>query len=332
MASFTRQGEGWRAHVYVTGKRKTKVFRTQREAKAWAASIEIALRAEKGRDPAELHTVAEMFREYIAKVSAGKRGKRTEALRLKAFEREFPGLAALTLAEFKTPQLVQWRDARLKKVKPGSVVRDINLIRNVFYTARDEWHWLTHNPFTGFKVPQEGAPRERRVNPWKEVRPLCRALGYVTGLAPKTKSQEVALAFLVALRSAMRAGEILQLGRANCDLKKRVATVTHKMQHVTGKPRAIPLTRHAVRLLRPVAERERFFTIDSASLDALFRKAKSRLRIEGLHFHDSRAEALTRLARRHDVLTLSKISGHTDLRMLSSVYYRESAEDIAARI
>jgi hypothetical protein len=33
-----------------------------------------------------------------------------------------------------------------------------------------------------------------------------------------------------------------------------------------------------------------------------------------------------------DVLTLSKISGHTDLRMLSSVYYRESAEDIAARI
>lgn len=75
-----------------------------------------------------------------------------------------------------------------------------------------------------------------------------------------------------------------------------------------------------------------FFTIDSGSLDALFRRTKNRLKITGLHFHDSRAEALTRLARRVDVLTLSKISGHTDLRMLSEVYYRESAEDIAARI
>lgn len=332
MASFTACKAGYRVQIKVGKVRDSGTFRTLREAKTWAAAREAEIRSQKGREPAELHTVSDMLREYIKRVSTGKRGERTEALRLKAFERDFPELAALTLAEFKTPQLVQWRDARLKNVKPGSVVRDINLIRNVFYTARDEWHWLSHNPFTGFKVPQEGAPRERRVDPWKEVRPICRALGYVTGRAPQTKSQEVALAFLVALRSAMRAGEVLQLGRANCDLKKRVATVTHKMQHVTGKPRAIPLTRHAVRLLEPVAERERFFTIDSASLDALFRKAKARLKIEGLHFHDSRAEALTRLARRVDVLTLSKISGHTDLRMLSAVYYRESAEDIAARI
>lgn len=104
------------------------------------------------------------------------------------------------------------------------------------------------------------------------------------------------------------------------------------MQRLTGKPRSIPFTRQTARLLAPLADRDRFFTIDSGSLDALFRRTKNRLKITGLHFHDSRAEALTRLARRVDVLTLSKISGHTDLRMLSEVYYRESAEDIAARI
>nr|WP_272927643.1 tyrosine-type recombinase/integrase [Burkholderia thailandensis] len=273
-----------------------------------------------------------MFREYVEKVSDKKAGARAEALRLRAFEKDFPDLAALKLSEFKTPHLVEWRDARLKKVKPGSVVREINLIRNVFYTARDEWQWLTHNPFIGLKIPQEGAPRDRRIDPWGEVRPICRALGYVAGKAPETKSQETALAFLVALRSAMRAGEILQLGRANCDLQKRVAVVAHKMQRLTGKPRSIPFTRETARLLAPVADRERFFTIDSSSLDALFRKTKKSLKIDDLHFHDSRAEALTRLARRVDVLTLSKISGHSDLRMLSEVYYRESAEDIAARI
>lgn len=37
--------------------------------------------------------------------------------------------------------------------------------------------------------------------------------------------------------------------------------------------------------------------------------------IEDLHFHDARAEALTLLARRVDVLTLAKISGHKDIRM-----------------
>lgn len=333
MASITPCSAGYRAQIKIGAVRDSGTFRTQREAKAWASAREAEIRAQKDMDPAELHTVSDMFREYAEKVSGNKKGERSEALRLKAFQKDFPHLAALKLVDFKTPQLVEWRDARLKKVKPGSVVRDINLIRNVFYTARDEWHWLTHNPFAGFKVPQEGAPRDRRVDPWKEVRPICRALGYRTGYAPVTKSQEVALAFLLALRSAMRAGEILQLGKGNCDLKKRVATVTHKMQHLTGKPRSIPLTRHAARLLAPLAGRDRFFTVDSDSLSSLFRKtAKVRLKIADLHFHDSRAEALTRLARRVDVLTLSKISGHTDLRMLGAVYYRESAEDIAARI
>ena len=54
--------------------------------------------------------------------------------------------------------------------------------------------------------------------------------------------------------------------------------------------------------------------------------------IEDLHFHDSRAEALTRMARKVDVMTLAKISGHKDLRMLQNVYYRESPEEIAQRI
>jgi integrase len=159
-----------------------------------------------------------------------------------------------------------------------------------------------------------------------------RALGHVSRRAPETKSQEVALLFLIALRSAMRASELLQLGSGTLDIEKRTATVKHKMQYRTKRPRVIPLTRQAVRLLSLVADRERCFTVSSGSLDALFRKNRDRLMSEDLHFHDSRAEALTRLARKVDVLTLAKISGHIDLAMLSNVYYRESAESIAARL
>jgi hypothetical protein len=49
-------------------------------------------------------------------------------------------------------------------------------------------------------------------------------------------------------------------------------------------------------------------------------------------FHDSRGEALTRLARKVDVLTLSRISGIKDLKLLQEHYYRETSEQIAARL
>jgi integrase len=332
MASFSPCSAGYRAQIKIGTERDSGTFRTLREAKAWASAREAEMRAAKDADPAELHTVSDAFKRYVRDVSSTKQGEKQEQLRLAAFERDFPHLAALHLADFKTPQLAEWRDARLKKVSASSVVRDINLLRNVFITARKEWHWMHHHPFDGLKVPLEAPPRDRRVDPWKEVRPLVRALGYVSGKTPETKSQEVALAFLVALRTAMRVSEVLQLGKATLDIQRRVATVGHKMQYVTQKPRKIPLTRHAVRLLTPVAQLDRCFNVDSDSTDALFRKAKKRMQITGLQFRDTRAEALTRLARKVDVLTLSKISGHKDLEMLSRVYYRESEEDIAARI
>jgi integrase len=68
------------------------------------------------------------------------------------------------------------------------------------------------------------------------------------------------------------------------------------------------------------------------SADALFRKYRDQLLIEGLTFRDTRATALTLLSRRVDVLTLAAVSGHLDLRTLREVYYRERPEDIAARI
>ena len=166
-----------------------------------------------------------------------------------------------------------------------------------------------------------------------EVKRLCRHLSYRTGKTPETKLQEVALVFLVALHSGMRAGEILSLGKSTLDLHRRVARIAqHKTAHLTGRPREVPLTRAAVRLLRPVASRDACFSLTSASLDALFRKARDNLLIEDLHFHDTRGEALTRLSRRVDVMTLARISGHKDLRILMAHYYRETPEQIAARI
>lgn len=348
MASIVPHKTGWRVQVYVNGKRDSRIFDSKKDARQWASAREHELRQMEGKPEAELHTLRDLLTRYSRDVSATKKSARAEQLRLNAFLKHFPSIADKRLVDVKTPDLVAWREARLrgftapdgtrvKPVTPASVLRDINWLRNAFTVARLEWHWMEHRPFEGLKVPPEPPPRDRRVSAWQEVRPICRALGYRSGTAPETKSQEVALAFLVALRTAMRLGEILSLGKGNLDLQRRVASVEHKMQHLTGRPRDVPLSRHALRLLRPVADRKQCFTVTAASLDALFRKTRTRLAVANppiaeLHFHDSRAEALTLLSRKVDVMTLAKISGHKDLSILQNTYYRETAEQIAARL
>jgi integrase len=327
MASISKHKGGYRAQVYVRGRRASRTFRTMREAQGWAAAKEIELE----QTPAGRHTLREMVERYQRDVITDKKGGEHEDRQATALLRDFPALADKKLSELDTPDMAVWRDVRLKKVSDATILRQLSWLRHAFRLAREEWKWMAHNPLNGLRLPRQPSPRVRRVRP-KEVRAICRNLGYRAGRMPETRNQQVALAFMVALRSGMRAGEILSLGRTNLSLERRVAAVEHKTQHITGRPREVPLTRHAVRLLRPVADRDRCFSLSSATLDALFRKARDRLLIEDLHFHDSRAEALTRLARKVDVLTLARISGHKDLRILQNAYYRETAAEIAARL
>lgn len=329
MAYIRKQRGKWRAEVERKGVRKSKSFDTKAAATAWAAVEEADIISADGlRFPRK--TLAETLTRYAEEVSPRKKTEAAEIKRLDRIKRDFPDLVALQVSEVRTPDLVAWRDKMLKTVSPGGVRREANTLRNVFTVARDEWHWCGESPFKGFKMPEDNPARTRRVLP-SEVRRICRWLGYRTG-AVDGKQQQVALAFLIGLRSGMRVGEILSLTDERVDLVKRVARVPHKTQHLTGQFRSVPLTRAAVRLLKARAGRGAFFDVTGPSLDALFRKCTKQLLITDLHFHDTRAEALTRLARRVDVMTLARISGHKDLQMLLNVYYRESSEDIAARI
>lgn len=319
-----KQRDKWRVELERNGVRMSAVFETKGEARAWGIREEAALLATKhGAYPKR--TLSEAIDAYIKKVSAKKAGERFEVLRLEALRRDFPALAGKVLSKITTADLAEWRDARLLKVTKGSVQRDINLISHVFTKARDEWKWMGESPFAGMEAPGDNPSRERLPTPG-EVRRLLRWLGFITGEHPKTKQAEAAFAFLLSLHTGMRAGEVLQLSPKT--VHGAVATVSHKMQYKTGKPRKVPISSHAVRLL----ERFKGFTISSDSLDALFRKARDSLLIEDLHFHDARASALTRLSRKVDVLELARISGHKDLRILLETYYRTTSAEIASRL
>lgn len=329
MAYVRKIGAKWRAEVNRNGERISRSFEAKAAATQWAAAQETELLAVK-RGAFPKKTLADALTRYVDEVSVKKRGERFEKLRLEALARDYPKLAAKQMTALTTADLSEWRNARLKLVTPGSVQRDINVLSNVFTFAEREWKWLAASPLKGMRAPGQNPSRTRRIQP-QEIKRIVRWLGYRTGAKATTKQAEAALAFMVSLRTGMRAGEVLSLGSHNIDLARKVATVAHKTQHLTGKPREVPLSRHALRLLRPRLPGA-VFTLTSASLDALFRKATRALLIDDLHFHDARADALTRFARKVDVMALARISGHKDLRILLDAYYRATPAEIADRL
>jgi integrase len=332
MAYFRKVAAGWQVQIERDGVRRSKTFPHKATAQQWATEQENAiLTGAVGKWPAK--TLADAIARYEKEVSIHKRGKDFESKKFRALERDFPALCAKNLAEVKTPDLVAWRDSRLKLVTKGSVQREINLLRNLWTVAAKEWHWCGESPWTALKMPGDNPPRTH-LPTWRQLRRLVRWLGYRTGRRPETKYQEVAWALMIGLRSGMRAGEVLSLTAQSVDLGRKTAHLAlHKTLEREGA-RVVPLPRAAVRLLGVLMAGVKAspWTISSASLDALFRKARDANLLTGLHFHDSRAMALTMLARKHDVMTLARISGHRDLNLLLRTYYRESAEQIAARL
>jgi integrase len=335
VAYFRRTKAGWRVEIERKGVRMSRTFVTKKAAELWAAEQERGIiDGEVSRYPRK--TVRDALDRYAEEVSPSKGSSRAELLRFHAFARDFPELAGKQIADVTPADIAAWRDAYGKRVTPGSVKRVANSLRAVWTLAHREWGWCGESPFGKVTMPPDNPPRDRLAG-WREIRRILRRCDYVTHHPPVSGLQNVAWAFLVALRTGMRAAEILRLQVG--DVAGSVATIRqHKSAHLTGKPRLVPLTPQGARLVGELVAfaqargRQELLAISSASLDALFRKVTSALLVADLHFHDSRATALTHLSRRVDVMTLARISGHRDLKTLLRVYYRESAQDIAQRL
>lgn len=111
--------------------------------------------------------------------------------------------------------------------------------------------------------------------------------------------------------------------------EKRIA---HLPDTKNGYARDVPLSKEAIRLLKQLEQSkngELVFQLKADVLSSLFRRIKQKAGREYLHFHDTRREALTRLSKKVDVMTLAKISGHRDLKILQNTYYAPNMSEVA---
>lgn len=328
MAYIYRLPSGlWRAQVAKRGLRKSQSFATKAAATAWATREETAiLDGTASKWPAK--TLADAINRYEKEVTPSKGSAVFERVAFGVIRREAPELCSKLLHTITAADIAAWRDGRAKHCSGSTVIRYAAILRNVWTVAAREWLWIPEpTPWRQVRLPQHNPPR-LRVNGWREIRTQLRALNYFTGRAPETKTEEVGYAWLIALRTGLRVAEVLRISPETFDAHKRVLRLDeHKTKRATGRPRFVPISRQAARLIACCPE----FTVTARSLDALFRKARGQAGLEGFTFHDSRATALTLLSRRVDVLTLQRISGHKNLNELLT-YYRESDEAIASRL
>ena len=236
-------------------------------------------------------------------------------------------ISNLFIADINRDDINAWIASRLSTgVKGSSVRRELSVLSNVFKFALERWNYIFKNPMIGVDIPKPEKPRNQRFTP-AEIETLLELSGYHKGLSkPRAR---VGAAMLFAIETGMRAGEICNLKWENVYFEKRIA---HLPMTKNGTSRDVPLSTAAIRILKQLEEikvDERVFQLKSDVLSRLFVEMKSGGELSHLNFHDTRREALTRLAKKVDVMTLSKISGHKDIKILVSTYYAPDMSEVA---
>lgn len=325
MATIRKLANGkWQAQVARQGVRRSKTFDKKLAAKDWATIEERAI-LEGGDVEASKRTFADVLKRYAREVSPSKKGGRWEMIRIEKFCRD--PIADTLLSDLTPEELGRWRDRRLRDVKPGSVKREIALMSAALTEARREWKWISENPMHDIRKPSSPPGRDRLISD-AEINQIIDFAGEdytkVSGL--------VGLAFLFAIETAMRAGEICGLYKGDINFSNRVAKLSDTKN---GTARNVPLSSRALEILHTLRElpptNGPIFRLTSRQLDANYRSIRDKAGIVDLRFHDTRHEAITRLAKKLDILDLARMVGHKDIRELQT-YYNERAEDIAKKL
>ena len=219
-----------------------------------------------------------------------------------------PAFGHFTLAEITTEMISDYRESRLKVVKPATLYQEISLLRRMFNVARREWKWINENPAAdlSFSIGNSNA-RDRWLSFAEEQRLLSAA----------TNPNWLRSLIVTALHTGMRRGEILNLQLQDMDLQRKLLTV-HKSKN--GEKRAIPLSSTLCDVLRGIKVLNisgKVFPISVRSLRAAFEITLEKTAIKDFHFHDLRHTFATRLVQAGvDFYRVKELLGRKTINMI----------------
>lgn len=323
-----QRGSSWRITVSFENKRYSATRDTAKECEHWAITKLADLKNGKVSEEKGIKT-AYPFRElcdkYFQEHGRHLKSGRTILFKIKNVERIAPNLANKSIYEFKPADIVEWRNKRKKEVKVATLRNEHAIYSAIFTYAVKELFLLESNVWHSVSMPSKEKSRNQRITVDDQVE-LLKSLDWFGVTTPQTPRQLVAWAFLFALETAMRQGEILAMRRA--DLREGFV---HLPVTKNGEPRNVPLSKEAKRLLALLPpENDVLVPVGNHRLRMMWGRAKKRAGLSHINFHDSRHEAITRMVkvRKLPVEVLAKITGHKTIGILINTYYNPDAQDL----
>ncbi len=180
-------------------------FHKKTDAEKWVRFMET--RADRGELPAsskalDRYTVRDILERYRKEVSIKKRSYDTENHVINLFLRQ--PIADYTLTKITFADFSSYQKKRLIAVKPGTVNRELFIIKHAFDIAMREWDIpLRENPLVKLKKLKTKNARTRRLSA-EEYKALEEAYG-------KNRNPHIMTLIRFAIETAMRRGEILRL-------------------------------------------------------------------------------------------------------------------------
>lgn len=326
MASLRQRNGKWQARVKRNGyPDQVKTFTAKVDADRWARSIEAGIDKGQFVDTLEAQrtSLKEIILRYVREVTPTMKSSADDTIRLKAIARK--PIADWSLANLSASRIAAYRDERLKQVSNGTVIRELAYLSSIINHARREWGINTPNPVLQVRKPVSPAGRTRILSNDETLR-LLKALE-PTGRQNIWTRPVVQL----ALETAMRRGELLGLRWVDIDLVRSTALLADTKN---GTSRNVPLSTGALTVLNslPRSICGRVFPLKYFTLDAAFKRAVRRAKLNDLHFHDLRHTAITAMAKKlPNLIELSAVTGHKSLAMLKR-YYHPNIEDLARKL
>ena len=241
-------------------------------------------------------------------------------------KKKFGALAEMSIHEITPRHLTAWRNKRSKEVGANTVLREMALYSSVFSYAVKELFLLDVNPWVNVKKPIKPKARNRRIRD-NEIEILIEALSYSHGQVPTLPEHYVAWAFLFALETAMRRGEILSIQMTDIHARH-----VHLPKTKNGDARNVPLTKKALELLSVIEhDGPKLIPQSENAFRLMWERRKAKVGLEEIKFHDTRHEAITRFVNNQKlpVEVLAKVTGHKTIKVLVNTYYNPDVDDIA---
>jgi len=223
-------------------------------------------------------------------------------------------LGDIPLKDLQIKHFAVWRDERLLKVKPNTVIRELRIMRVLIDWVRDErGAEIKDNPARHLRVRWTGDARAPFFTDQDEKRLLFE-------LSQMSNKNHLRLTKL-ALATGFRRSELLSLTWKNIDLNKKLLYIYRKNCAATDNysaPRLIPLPGKAKKILEELSERHgKIIDLTKGAARHGFDKARKRAGLETLRFHDLRHIAISRMwSSGMNALEISACSGHRDIKML----------------